>query len=213
MNRLRSAAAPLLLVALWVALPGQAISSSSDRQPAGDRLLAASPQASLSSLAFLLQASSSRLLRERVIDRLAVPDTAVLILATGVLLIFVECNLPGAILPGAVGLLLVLSGIYGIALHSLRPSALLLLFAAGALLCLPVRRPLAILNALAGTAGLIYALSTLIPPANAPARVHLAVALVVGIVLGPSASLLAHIAERARRNKTILVSPTANAQN
>ncbi len=189
----RGVAAFILLISLFQALPSRALPKPVIGPPAMNHEIAA-----------VLQHPTSRgSPRERLIQRLAVPDTAIIILATGVLLIFLECNLPAAILPGALGLLLVLSGIFGLALHPLRPAALLLLLAAGALLGFSARGPLPLVNALAGTAGLICGLLTLIPPASATSSVHLPVAACVGLAIGPSAFLLLSIAERARRNKII----------
>ncbi len=175
------AAALTLLIAISAGLPCPALSLT--LPPARDRAVAMVP---------LQQPStpSQGSPRERLLRELAIPDTAVVVLATGVLLIFLECNLPGAIIPGAFGLLLLLAGSYGLALHPLRPAALLILIAAGALLAFSARTSLPLVQALAGTSSLIYGLWTLISPANLAIRVHLPIAVCVGVVIGPSAFFL-----------------------
>lgn len=141
-------------------------------------------------------------LHHRLIDWLATPDVAISVLCAGVLLIFLECNLPGAILPGAVGLFLLLSGAYGLALLPLRPSALLALLGATAVLALSTRMAILGIPAVAGTCGLMYGFWTLIDQSRAAPRVHPSVAICAGLLLGTSASLLGRVAEQARRNKT-----------
>lgn len=214
MKRSRSSAALLLLFVFLFTFDSGASIHFTISPPAGVR----HPAASLSAAVVTLQPSHSRPndgnLRERIIRQLAVPDTATLILAGGIFLLFVEFNLPGAILPGAVGLFLVLSATFGFALHPLRPAALIVLAVAGALLLLSAKSPLPVLNAFAGTAGLISGFYTLVPPAGAPASVHLPVAIAVGLVIGPAAFFLVLIAERAHRNKVVLAaSPQASATN
>ncbi len=142
---------------------------------------------------------------KRRVAWLATPDVAISLITVGVLLIFFECNLPGAVVPGAVGLLLLLSGVYGLSLLPLRPTALLVLFAAIGSLVLSVRAPLFGLPAVAGTGGLILSLWTLLP-ASAASAVHPAIAVSSGLLLGVTASLLGRVALRARRNKAVVAS-------
>ncbi len=142
--------------------------------------------------------------RTRLLGSLANPDVAVLLLGIGTLLIFAECNLPGAILPGATGLLLLLSGVFALTLVPVRPAALLILVVASATLALSARTPAYGIPALLGTTGLVYSFATLVakPPSLTPA-VHPVVAITVGTAVGISASLLGRIAWQARRNKTV----------
>lgn len=142
-------------------------------------------------------------IHHRLIDWLATPDVAVVTLCAGVLLIFLECNLPGAVLPGAVGLFLLLSGAYGLALLPLRPAALLALLGAGAFLALSTRMAITGLPAAAGTCGLVYSFWTLIDQTRAASQVHPSVAVCAGLLLGTSAAFLGRVAEQARRNKAV----------
>ena len=145
-------------------------------------------------------------LHQRIVARLATPDVAVALAGAGILLIFLECNLPGAILPGATGLLLLLSGVYGLSLHPLRPSSVAVLLLAGLTLAVAPRLPLPGITAAFGSAALIFALANLIPPTSPSGRIHPLVALLVGAAVGLSTTLLGRVAERARRNKAVLPS-------
>lgn len=137
--------------------------------------------------------------RVRLLLRLASTNVAILLLGLGTLLLFAECNLPGAILPGATGLLLFLSGVFGLTLLPLRPAALLVLVAASASLALSAKLPAFGIPAVLGTIALIGGLLTLVisPP------VHPALAIAVGAAVGIAASLLGRVALQARRNKAI----------
>ncbi len=151
-------------------------------------------------------AAASSNLRKWLTLQLSNPSIAVIVLAAGILLIFVECNLPGAILPGAAGLLLLLSGIYGLSRLPLRPAALTTLLIAGILLALSPRASAPLLPAVFGTAGLIAGLWTLIQPGTPGPAVHPGIAASAGLLLGASSALLGRIAGRARRNKSVLAS-------
>ena len=142
-------------------------------------------------------------IHQRLVARLATPDIAVTLVGAGILLLFVECNLPGAVLPGAAGLLLLLSGLYGLSLQPLRASSIVVLLLAGLALALSPRLPLAGITAVFGVMALIDGLGTLIPATPTHSGVHASVAILTGAAVGLSATLLGRIADRARRNKAI----------
>ena len=142
-------------------------------------------------------------IRQSLTHRLATPDAATALLGTGALLLLLECNLPGAVLPGAAGLLLLLSGVYSLSLQHPRPAALLLLLASCAALTVAVRLPVFGIPAAAGTAGLTLGLYTVVPNSDP------AVPLAFGLAAGLAASALSHIAWRAHRNKTIRLTSSA----
>lgn len=131
------------------------------------------------------------------------PNLAVTLVGSGILLIFLECNLPGAVLPGALGLLLLLSGVYGLSRLPLRPAGLILLLAASVMLALSASKPSARVLAVIGIPGLIYGLGSLVLQTPTISGVHPAVAFSVGSAVGVYASVLGRIAAMARRNKTI----------
>jgi len=128
------------------------------------------------------------------------PDAALLTLVAGILLLYLECNRPGSILPGCFGTLLTLLSIDAFARMPLRPSALALAAAGAALVLAELAIPARNLVATAGAALFVLGLRTLIQP-FAPARVHTPTALVAGAGLAAATLWLARIALRARRNK------------
>jgi len=75
-------------------------------------------------------------LREEILDRLTDPNLAVLVLMVGGLLIYVEFNTPGTIIPGTLGTILVLLALFGLNLLPVRYTSVMLLLAAFALLIL-----------------------------------------------------------------------------
>ncbi len=151
----------------------------------------------------LLVASAAVSIHQGLVSLLSTPDVAVIVLCSGILFIFLECNLPGAIFPGALGSLLLLSGVYGLLLLPLRPAALLALLCACASLAWSTRFALRRLPAAAAMCGIIYGLWALVDQTRSSARVHLPVAVFAGLLLGTSSFLLAQVARKARRNKAL----------
>jgi membrane-bound serine protease (ClpP class) len=78
-------------------------------------------------------------LREEILGRLANPNLALLLFMGGALLIYLEFNIPGTIIPGALGTVMVLLAVFSLDLLPIRHTALLLLIAAGALLVLELK--------------------------------------------------------------------------
>lgn len=130
------------------------------------------------------------------------PDAALLLLTLGLLLIYVELNRPGWILPGAVGLLLSLLSIPSLARFDLQPAAVLLVGTATALLALNLVRPVHTLAAAAATLALVLGFARLIHGPG-DARVHVVTAILCGLILGVGTSVLTAIARRARTNKRV----------
>ncbi len=132
------------------------------------------------------------------------PNAAVLLLTAGTLLIYLELNRPGYILPGALGLLsfllaLDLLATDALAHRPLNPIALVLLLSAVALLSLDLLRPTPIPVAVAATLALVLGLRGLLSSPDRP--LALSVAVGCGLAIGISTSLLTRIARRARANK------------
>ncbi len=147
-------------------------------------------------------------LRERLLTRLASPDLAVLLVILGGLLIYLEFNVPGTIVPGALGTLLLLLGVFGLNLLPVRHTAVLLLLAAFLLIALEVKFTSHGVLAAAGVACLIFGLATLVDGPIPELRVHLALAVAAGLAFGGITFGLAWIAIKARRNK-VLTGPQA----
>jgi membrane-bound serine protease (ClpP class) len=143
-------------------------------------------------------------LRERLLTRLTSPDLDVLLVVCGALLIYLEFNVPGTIVPGAVGTLLLLLGVFGLNLLPIRHTAVLLLVAALVLLVLEAKFASHGVLALVGVLCLVFGLATLVDGPTPETRVHFGTALGAGVGFGAISFWLAWVALRARRNKRLL---------
>ena len=128
------------------------------------------------------------------------PDQAVLLAVAGVLLIYVELNRPGLILPGALGLLILLLALSSLLSLRLNRIGVVLLAASFCVQMFSLRRHMVWISS--ATAGFgVFAGCHLLLVADQPAKIHLPEAAVAGVLLGPGTSLLTAIARRARTNK------------
>jgi membrane-bound serine protease (ClpP class) len=142
--------------------------------------------------------------REKLLTRLANPDLAVLLLMLGGLLIYLEFNIPGTVIPGALGTLLVLLALFGLNLLPIHHASIFLLLAAVLLFVLEFKFASHGILAAVGVACLIFGLATLVDGPIPEQRVHLSTALAAGLGFGAVSFVLALIAVRARRNKLLL---------
>ncbi len=142
-------------------------------------------------------------LREKLLDRLMDPNLAVLILVLGGLLIYLEFNSPGTIIPGALGTLLVLTALFALNMLPVRYTALMLLIAAFTLLLLEAKFPSHGVLAGAGILALVFGTLTLVDGPIPEMQVHWATAIACGLAFGLITVFLVRIAIRARRNKVI----------
>lgn len=147
-------------------------------------------------------------LRERILSRLANPDLAILVLVLGALLIYLEFNVPGTVVPGALGSLMVLLALFGLNLLPIHHTAVFLLVAALCLFVVEAKFPSHGVLALLGTLCLIVGLATLVDGPIPEQRVHLSIAISVGLAFAIITFGLAWIALRARRGK-VLTGPEA----
>ncbi len=140
--------------------------------------------------------------RERLLTRLANPDFAVLLLVLGGLLVYLEFNVPGTVVPGALGVLLIALSLFALNLLPISHTAVLLLIASLALILLEVKFSSHGLLALAGSVCLVFGLLTLVdgPP---ELRVHPATALGAGLVFALITFVLAYLGLKARQNKSL----------
>ncbi|MDP9038964.1 MAG: nodulation protein NfeD [Acidobacteriota bacterium] len=143
-------------------------------------------------------------IRERLLTRLTNPDLDVLLLICGALLIYLDFHVPGTVVPGALGTLLVLLAVFGLNLLPIRHTAVLLLAAALVLVLLEAKFASHGALAVTGIACLVLGLATLVDSPAPELRVHLATAVAAGAAFGGISALLAWIALRARRNKRLL---------
>ena len=128
------------------------------------------------------------------------PDTATLCLTFGLLLIYLELNRPGSILPGAIGLLVVLLAIATLLPLPLNPTGIVLVASAAGLLLLGLVRQTPILLAVTATLALVLGFFYLAKRGSTP-HIHALIAIGCGLILGAGTSLLTHLAHRARANK------------
>ena len=141
--------------------------------------------------------------REEILDRLMNPNLAVLILVIGGLLIYVEFNSPGTIIPGALGTLLVLTAFFALNMLPVRYTAVMLLIAAFTLLLLEAKFPSHGVLAGTGILALVFGTLTIVDGPIPEMRVHISTAIACGLAFGLITLFLVRIAVRARRNKVI----------
>jgi membrane-bound serine protease (ClpP class) len=147
-------------------------------------------------------------LREKILDHMMDPNLAVLILVLGALLIYLEFNSPGTIVPGALGTLLLLTALFSLNLLPVRYTAVMLLLAAFILLVLEAKFPSHGVVATAGLIALVIGTLTLVDGPIPELRVRLTTALACGVAFGLITIFLVRIAIRARKNK-VLTGPQA----
>jgi membrane-bound serine protease (ClpP class) len=142
--------------------------------------------------------------REQLLGYLANPNLALLLLVGGALLIYLEFNVPGTIVPGALGTVMVLLAAFALDLLPIRHTAVLLLLAAAVLLVLELKFASHGVLALAGIACLAFGTMTLIdaPIPELAIRPALAFGLCTGF--GIVTIVLLRLAVRARRSKSLM---------
>jgi membrane-bound serine protease (ClpP class) len=143
-------------------------------------------------------------LREELLGWLVNPNVALLMLVGGALLIYLEFNTPGTIVPGALGTLMVLLAIFGLDLLPIRYTALLLLVAALALVLLEAKFGGHGALAIAGIVCLTFGTLTLVAAPVPEMAISPAVAFSVSAAFGIITVFLVRLAVRARRMKSKL---------
>ncbi|MGA8740785.1 MAG: nodulation protein NfeD [Terracidiphilus sp.] len=142
--------------------------------------------------------------REDLLGWLVNPNIALLLLVGGALLIYLEFNTPGTIVPGALGTLMVLLGIFALDLLPIRFTAVLLLVAAFALMLLEAKFGGHGVLAVAGIMCLTFGTLTLIASPIPELRINPWVAIGVSLGFGSITVFLVRLALRARRLKARL---------
>jgi membrane-bound serine protease (ClpP class) len=143
-------------------------------------------------------------LREQLLGWLVNPNIALLLLVGGALLIYLEFNAPGTIVPGALGTLMVLLAIFGLNLLPIRYTAVLLLLAAVVLLLLEVKFGGHGALAIAGIVCLTFGMLTLVAAPVPEMAVSPWVAFAVSAAFGCITVFLVRLMVRAYRMKTRL---------
>jgi membrane-bound serine protease (ClpP class) len=140
-------------------------------------------------------------LREEVLGWLVNPNIALLFLVGGALLIYLEFNSPGTIVPGALGTLMVLLAVFALNLLPIRYTAVLLLVGALILLLLEAKFGGHGALAIAGIVCLALGLLTLVAAPVPEMRVSPLMAICVSAAFGAITVFLVRLAVRARRRK------------
>jgi membrane-bound serine protease (ClpP class) len=140
-------------------------------------------------------------LREQILDRLTDPNLAVIILVVGALLIYLEFNVPGTIVPGTLGTILVLLSLFALNLLPIRYTSLMLLAAAFVLLFLEAHYATHGILASAGIVALILGSLTLVAGPIPELQVRLGTAIGLGVGFGLITVFLLRVAIRARQSK------------
>lgn len=143
-------------------------------------------------------------LREQLLDWLVNPNIALLLLVAGALLIYLEFNTPGTIVPGALGTLMVLLGIFGLDLLPIRYTAVLLLLAAIVLMALEAKFGGHGALAIAGIICLMFGTLTLVAAPIPQMAVSPWVAIAASAGFGGITVFLVRLAVRARQRKARL---------
>jgi membrane-bound serine protease (ClpP class) len=156
-------------------------------------------------------------LKEQILDELMEPDLAFLLLAIGVLALYIEFNHPGAVIPGTIGVVFILVAAFALNLLPTRFAALVLILGSFALFAAEAKFASHGVLTVGGIALLTLGGLLLIDSPIPEMRVHLATALAVSIPLGVITAFLMSIALKARRNKVVtgeqgLVGETGVAQ-
>ena len=140
-------------------------------------------------------------LRDELLGWLVNPNIALLFLVGGALLIYLEFNSPGTIVPGALGTLMVLLGIFGLDLLPIRFTAVLLLVAAMGLLILEAKFGGHGALGIAGIVCLTFGTLTLVAAPVPEMGISPWVAISVSAAFGAITVFLVRLVVRAQRRK------------
>ena len=141
-------------------------------------------------------------LREELLSWLVNPNIALLFLVGGALLIYLEFNMPGTIVPGALGTLMVLLAIFAFDLLPIRFTAVMLLVAALVLLLMEAKFGGHGVLAIAGIVCLTFGTLTLVAAPVPEMGISPLIAISVSLAFGAITAFLVRLAVRARQRKS-----------
>jgi membrane-bound serine protease (ClpP class) len=142
-------------------------------------------------------------LKQRILGYLMDPNVAFIVLAIGLLALYVEFNHPGAVAPGVVGLIFVILAVFAFNLLPTRYAGLALILAAFVLFALEAKFAAHGVLAVGGAASMIMGALLLVDAPIPEMQVHLVTALAVTLPVAAITVFLLSIALRARRNKVV----------
>ena len=131
------------------------------------------------------------------------PNLSLPLFLLGLFLIYLDFNIPGKVLPAALGTFCLCMALYGLIHTPIVPWALACALASAAVILLDLPRPTRNVLPTLGTLGLTYSLFHLADVPNAPHRVHLLTALFTATTFTLVTLRLGRIALLARRNKAL----------
>jgi membrane-bound serine protease (ClpP class) len=140
-------------------------------------------------------------LRDQLLGWLVNPNIALLFLVCGALLIYLEFNSPGTIVPGALGTLMVLLAVFALDLLPIRYTAVLLLLAAIVLLILEAKVGGHGALAIAGILCLTFGTLTLVAAPVPEMGISPWVAVSVSVAFGAITVFLVRLVVRAQKRK------------
>jgi membrane-bound serine protease (ClpP class) len=140
-------------------------------------------------------------LKQRILAFLMDPNMAFILLAIGLLSLYIEFNHPGAIVPGVVGFFFVVLAVFALNILPVRYAALGLILLAFVFFALEAKIASHGALGIAGTASLVIGALLLVDAPIPQMRVRLWTALAVSIPLGLITTFLMGIALKARHNK------------
>ncbi len=139
--------------------------------------------------------------QEELLLTLMNPDLCILLLTLGLLLVYLEINTPGTVIPGAAGVLLVLLAAYALLILPLSTGGILLCIAAALLLLVEARFPAHGIVASFGILALIFGLGTLVRGPLPQLQVSWPTAIGAGTGFGGVTAALIVLGMEARRAK------------
>jgi membrane-bound serine protease (ClpP class) len=142
-------------------------------------------------------------MREKVLSVLMNPGVTFLLFSLGMMFIYFEFNHPGGVIPGVVGVVLVLLSIFALNILPTRFAALGLIIGAFVLFALEVKFTSHGLLGLGGTVMMVIGALLLVDGPIPELRVGLITALAVSLPLSAITIFLMSIAYRAHKNKVI----------
>jgi membrane-bound serine protease (ClpP class) len=143
-------------------------------------------------------------LRDELLTWLVDPNIALLLLVIGAMLIYLEFNAPGTIVPGALGTLMVLLGVFGLNLLPIRYTAVMLIVAAIVLMILEAKFGGHGALAIAGIVCLAFGMLTLVAAPVPELAINPALAIAVSAAFGAITFFMVRLVVRARRKKHLL---------
>ena len=142
-------------------------------------------------------------LKERILSHLMDPNVAFILLALGALSLWAEFNHPGAVLPGAVGLISIVLALLALNLMPVRFAAMALLLVALALFALEAKFAAHGVLAIGGIIAMIIGALFLVDGPIPEMRIHLLTASAVAVPFAIIAVFLASLALQSRRNRVV----------